>query len=125
MIQTDLAFKAFNSSIHIPGAIKERFVTSRGEFYEGAMAQAHDADSLMIDYQLLSAMLDSCLLPQQFHKSKQPTFDPKVTMFKKIAYLPEYNANTDYTSLKGHVAMEVDYNKANGTYTLELFIYQH
>ena len=125
LLQTDLSYKAYRSGIHVPGAIQERFVASRGLFYEGAMAQSLNPESMRGKYDSLVNALDSCLKPLHFNRSNQPLFDPRLKNYKKIAFLPAYTADTDIRKLKGHIAVEIDYNKSNGAFTIELFIYQH
>jgi len=125
LVETGVSLKAYRTGIHVPGTIKERFVKSFGLFYEGALAQSTNTTDLKTKFDLYKKMLDRCLAPMGLKGSNRPLFDPRLKDFQKIVYLPPYDKNSDVTSLKGHVAMEVDYNKANGTYTLELFIFEH
>jgi hypothetical protein len=123
LTESGYAMRAYKSGIHVPGTINERFVAAYGMFYEGAIVQTNTIDSIRPHYEALKQALAGCLAEAGFSASERTGFDPEVKMFPKVAFLPKFDKNTDYKALKGHVAMEVDYNKMSKRYTLELFIY--
>ena len=125
VIQTSHASKIFKSGITVPGTISSRFVASMGNFYEGALAQSKTVAGIKDAYDNYKKQLSVCLDPQGLTISYGDNFYPGLEEYKKVVYMPPFNKDTSIKSLKGHVTMEVDYNKNSGLYTLLFYIYEH
>ncbi len=123
--QTSAGVKVYKSGIAVPGTITSRFVYSMGNFYEGALAQSKTIDGIKAAYDNYKKKLEDCLKPQGLNMKFNDNFYPGLAAYKKVVYLPPYNKNIDPKSLKGHVALEVDFNKNSGLYTLIFYIYEH
>ena len=125
LTQTSVGMKIYKSGVIVPGTIRSRFVFTMGNFYEGALAQSRDLKVIKAAYDLYMKKLENCLKPKGLTMKFNDNFTPGLSEYKKVVYLPTISKNTDLKALKGHVAMEVDYSKTSGLYTLIFYIYQH
>ncbi len=123
--ETSVGLAIFKTNIIVPGTINSRFVFAMGKFYEGALAQSKSLGDIKGKYEQYKAKLNDCLIPQGLHMTLMENFDPGLYEYKKVAFMPTYSPTDDVKSLKGHVTLEVDYNKISKIYTLILFVYEH
>ena len=133
MTESGLYATIWVSGINVPGAITTRFVESHGLFYEGAFYQTRDKETLRAAYNKYKDLLSSCLLPQGFKMSLHDNFYPGLGDYKKVVFIQEpadeLHADTVTAHISDtippHVAMEVDYSKESGKYTIVMFIFEH
>ena len=125
LTQTSVGMKIYKSGVIVPGTINSRFVYTMGNFYEGALAQSRDLAVIKVAYDQYKKKLEGCLKPKGLSMKFVDNFTPGLSAYKKVIYMPPVSKNTDLKAQKGHVSMEVDYNKNSGLYTLIFYIYQH
>lgn len=105
----------------LPGVISARIVSSMGVFYEGAMYQTASKDSMMMVYNQNIKALNSCL-GQAYKHTEVAKYDKGAEDFKKQVYI---RTDDDADMPPPHLALDVDYNKEDGKYTLLLFVLEH
>lgn|GEM_PF-864791 len=115
----------WESGIKVPGTIASRFVAQSGIFYQGAVFQTRDIYDLKDEYLKYKKILDACLLPKGMTLSASDNFKPGLSQYKKLSYLPPLEGEASLEKMTGHVAMDVDYSKDTGYYTILIFIYEH
>lgn len=113
------------SSIKVPGTIGERFVSSMGLFYEGAVYQSKTKDGLKAVYEQYKAKLSACLMPQNYKMSLLDNFYAGVGEYKKVVFMQVGKEENGPVVPPPHVTMEVNYNKEIGSYTIVIFIFNH
>lgn len=123
MIESGINLNAYNSSIAIPGIFKARFVGSMGLFYEGAIKQTANLDEIKPLYEQYKKQLDDCLSTSGYKMKFRDNFFPGLADYKKVVYMPIFKEGEE-TVANGHVTLEVDFNKNNGTYTLLIYIFE-
>ena len=123
--QTSVGLKIYKTAIIVPGTISSRFVASQGLFYEGALCQSKNLDTIKKSYIRYKKQLEACLSPHGLNMKLNDNFYPGLSEYKKVVFLPAYNVKEGVKSLKGHVTMEVDFNKESGIYTLIFYIFEH
>lgn len=121
----NISAEVWESGIKVPGTIASRFVASHGMFYEGALYQTKKIQELQPVYYKYKKMMDNCMLPKGMTLSTSDNFYTGLEAYKKCAYLPPTTGEPKLEDMPGHVALLVDYRKDNGTYTIELYIYEH
>jgi len=115
----------WDCNIPVPGVTKARFVAAMGLFYEGAVFQTKTISDLKPIYDSYKSKLDSCFSGKGYTISLADNFYPGLADYKKVAYLPQVTDETTVDNAPSHIAMEVDYDKANKTYSIVLYIFQH
>lgn len=113
---------SWESRVQIPGNIRSRIVSSMGTFYEGALYQTKDKETIGEYYDRYEALLDSCLVPQGYKLSKAENFNKGIEHYKKLVYM---NMGEDAAVPPPHVSMEVDFYKPTGIYTMVLYVWEH
>jgi hypothetical protein len=113
----------WDCGVPVPGTIASRFVFSKGLYYEGALVQTGDTAMVRKVYLEYAAKLDTFLLPMKYERSDFENFNPGLSTFPKITYLPEHSGKSK--ERPPHLALEVTADKELKTYTVVLFIYQH
>lgn len=112
----------YRSQIKVPGTFISRFISSMGLFYEGGIKQATTPEALQADYMKYQTMLNSCLSAKGYVMREVPKHDKGLEQYKKILFMPDFKSGG--TPPPGHVALDIDYNKLTGYYTLLIYIYE-
>ncbi len=112
----------YKSGINIPGTIISRFISSMGFFYEGALKQAKTPEGLKDDYEHYKTILNTCLESKGYKMRLTPNYITGLENYKKVIFMPDFKASA--TPPIGHVALEVDFNKTSGMYTLIIYIFE-
>jgi hypothetical protein len=113
------------SSIKVPGMISERFVSSMGNFYEGAIFQAATKEGIGDAYEKAKAAVNECLAPLGYKVSYQDNFYPGMSDYKKVVYMQPITADTKIGSEPAHATIEAQYSKDTRSYSVVMFIYEH
>ena len=133
MIESNMNATMWAVGIKVPGAIGTRLVSSMGLFYEGAFYQTKNKEELKTVYEKYKNLLTSCLASQGYKLSKQPNFYPGLGDYKKLVFMKESGDDGKTAtapahasdSAPPHIAMEADYSKESGKYTIVMFIFEH
>ncbi len=145
--QTSASSAVYKAGVIVPGTISSRFVAAGGIFYEGALAQAKTVAGVKDAYEKYKLKLKDCLSPAGYRMVLLDNFYEGLSEYKKVAYMPPKKIFTDTTApanvkgskaagpakkptfdlkqLKGHVTLELDYEKTSKIYTLVLYVYEH
>jgi hypothetical protein len=115
----------YRSGINLPGAIKSRFVSAMGLFYECALMQSQDLNAVKGPYEQYKSLLQTCTDPLGYQMVTVKNFNASMAAFPKLNFMPDVSKVNSVKELPGHITLELDYNKDRKTYTLLLLIFQH
>jgi hypothetical protein len=115
----------YRSGINLPGAIKSRFVSAMGLFYECALMQSQDLNAIIGPYEQYKSLLQACTGSLGYQMVTVKNFNSSMAHFPKLNFMPDVTQVNSVKELPGHITLELDYNKDRKTYTLLLLIFQH
>ncbi len=124
--------------INVPGTIASRFVYAMGLYYEGGFFQTKNKADLKAAYEKYKDILTGCLAAKGYTVTAVDNFYPGLGDYKKLIFMREEKDEPAVTTSKqkplpkskqslppAHFAMEVDYSKELGKYTVVMFIFEH
>ena len=95
-----------------------------GLFYESAIVQSGTTEGLKSAYEKYKKMLDGCLSGKGYRPGTTDNFNPGLSDFRKVTFMPIMSDDPAKPVAQGHVSMEVDFNKNIGVYTLLILIFE-
>jgi hypothetical protein len=125
IVESGPGSEIYRSGIAVPGVTGSRFVYSKGRFFEAAVFQTDSVAKLAPYYDKYKNLLRECAERNGLHMNTYENFYPGLAAYRKVVYLPEYDAKTDLKKLSGHMTLEVDFNKLSGLYTIIFYIFEH
>ncbi len=124
--------------IKVPGTIASRFVYVTGICYEGAFFQTWDKKEVKGAYEKYKDILANCLAAKGYTMTAVDNFYPGLGDYKKLIFMLEEKDEPVVSKPKlkstpkpkrplppAHFAMEVNYSKEVGKYTIGMFIFEH
>ncbi len=126
--------------IKVPGTIASRFVYVTGLCYEGAFFQTKNKNEVKGAYEKYKGILADCLSAKGYTMTAVDNFYPGLGDYKKLIFMREEKeepvkpksgpkAKPGAKSVPplppAHFAMEVNYSKEVGKYTIGMFIFEH
>jgi hypothetical protein len=124
--------------IKVPGTIASRFVYAMGLYYEGAFFQTKNKEDLKGAYEKYKEILSACVSAKGYTMTAVDNFYPGLGNYKKLIFMREEKEDEVIAKPKtksaskpkqplppAHFAMEVDYSKEVGKYTIVMFIFEH